>query len=420
MAFPTSGAFLRLSLCLCLLVAACGSPATVPRADLVLTNARVVTGTGSVLDNATVAVSRGRILTVSTDRVETPGDTVIDLSTTGYTVLPGFVDTHVHLIPSGGIDSDEALATYIAERLPGRLESFLVSGTTTIYDEGDFWPAVSQAKEKIAAGTLRGPRLFAVGLILTAPAGHPASTICRTNPYCQKNRMVQLDNPQIARETVDTLAKGGVDGIKVVHEAAGITMSREVLNAVIDQARVHGIPVDSHNETVVSSIEAVEAGVTRLVHPPRFGGVDGTPFVGLVVDRGVRIAATVGSGGPGNPNYNPEMATLFQVLKSNVQAIRSRNVLLSFGTDNAGGAPADRVWMEAQALRDIGLSPAEILSMMTRDSAIYLGREKELGTIEAGKLADLVIVSGNPLEDLSAIRNVVVVVKDGALVVDKR
>jgi imidazolonepropionase-like amidohydrolase len=216
------------------------------------------------------------------------------------------------------------------------------------------------------------------------------------------------------------LARDGVDGIKVVHEAAGITLSREVLDAVVSQARVHNIPVDSHNETVASSIEAVEAGVSRLVHPPRFGGVEGTPFVDLVVERGVRIAATVGSGGPGNANYNPEMAALFQVLKANVQAIRGRNVLLSFGTDNAGGDPSERVWMEVQALRDIGLSPEQILHMMTRDSAIYLGRDKELGTIAEGKLADLLIVAGNPLEELSALRNVVVVVKDGAVLIDKR
>ena len=156
------------------------------------------------------------------------------------------------------------------------------------------------------------------------------------------------------------------------------------------------------------------------MHPPRFGSVEGTQFVDLVVDRGVRIAATVGSGGPGNAKYTPEMAALFQVLKANVQAIRGRNVLLSFGTDNAGGDPSERVWMEVQALRDIGLSPEQILTTMTRDSAIYLGRDKELGTIAEGKLADLLIVAGNPLEELSALKNVRVVIKDGAVLVDKR
>ena len=231
---------------------------------------------------------------------------------------------------------------------------------------------------------------------------------------------MQLDTPERARETVDLLAENGVDGIKVVHEAVDITMSRDVLDAVIARARMHGIPVDSHNETVESSIVAAEAGVSRLVHPPRFGSVEGTPFLDLVRSRGIKIAATVGSGGPGNPKYTPEMATLFDVLKRNVQAIRRRNVLLSFGTDNAGGDPSERVWMEVQALQDIGLSPADILTMMTRDSATYLGRGDELGTIEKGKRADLLIVRGNPLEDLSALRNVIIVVKNGAILIDKR
>jgi imidazolonepropionase-like amidohydrolase len=414
------------------LAAACSSPEVTRRADLVLTNARVITGAGAVLESASIVVSDGRISEVSPTSAATSAGVVMDLSGTGYTVLPGFIDTHVHLIPSGGIDSDEALTRYIEDILPGRLDSFLASGTTTIYDEGDFWPAISRVKDRIAAGSLRGPRLFAVGLILTAPGGHPASTICRTNAYCQQNRMVQLDTPARARETVDMLAKGGpggvvgnvgnvgIDGIKVVHEAVGITMSRDVLDAVIERARSLGIPVDSHNETVESSIEAVEAGVTRLVHPPRFGSVEGTRFVDLVVSRGVKIAATVGSGGPGNPKYTPEMASLFQVLKANVQAIRRQKVLLSFGTDNAGGDPSDRVWMEVRALQDIGLSPEEILTTMTRGSAIYLGRENELGTIAEGRLADLLIVDGNPLEDLPALRRIVVVVKDGAVLIDKR
>jgi imidazolonepropionase-like amidohydrolase len=414
------GNHFRIAASFCLLAAACSSSEVAPRADFVLANARVVTGAGTVIENASVVVSGGRISEVSPGPVATAADVVIDLSGTGYTALPGLIDTHVHLIPSGGIDSDEALARYIADRLPERLESFLASGTTTIYDDGDFWPAISETKERIRAGTLRGPRLFAVGLILTAPGGHPASTICRTNRYCQEHRMVQLDTPDLARKTVDALALNGVDGIKVVHEAVDITLSRDVLDAVIERARMHGIPVDSHNETVESSIVAAEAGVSRLVHPPRFGSVEGTRFVELVRSRGVKIAATVGSGGPGNPKYTPEMAALFDVLKRNVQAIRSRNVLMSFGTDNAGGDPSERVWMEVRALQDIGLSPAEILTMMTRDSAIYLGRGDELGAIEAGKLADLLIVNGNPLEDISTLRNVVLVVKGGTVLVDKR
>jgi enamidase len=385
-----------------------------------VTNARVVTGTGAVMENASIAVSGGRVASVSPGPVDTPANNVLDLAATGYTVLPGFIDTHVHLIPSGGIDSDEALQLYIEERLPDRLASFLVSGTTTIYDDGDFWPAITETKTRIETGVVRGPRLFAAGLILTAPKGHPASTICRTNRYCQERRMVQLDTPELARKTVDELAKSGVDGIKVVHEAVGITMSREVLDAVVDQARMHKIPVDSHNETVESSIEAVEAGVSRLVHPPRFGRVEGTPLADLIASRGVKMAATVGSGGPGNPKYTPEMAALFDVLKANVQAIRRQKVLMSFGTDNAGGEAADRVWMEVQALRDIGFSPGEILTMMTRDSAVYLGRENDIGTIQEGRFADLVIVQGNPLEDLSAIRNVIIVIKDGTVLMDRR
>lgn len=405
-----------------LVAAACGNaPETAgARADLLLTHATVITGTGAVLEDASILVSNGRILDVSAGPSEVDAAEVIDMSGTGYTVLPGLVDTHIHLIPSGPNTSDEALARYIEESLPGRLDSFLASGTTTVYDNGDFWPAIGDVRSRIASGELTGPRVFAVGLILTPPDGHPGSTICAENPYCRENRMVFLDTPDRAREAVDFLAEGGVDGIKVVHEHLGQTMAREVLDAVIEQAGMHGLPVDSHNQTVESSIEAVEAGVDRLVHPPRFGRVEGTRFLDAVVERGVAVAATVGSVGPGNAGYDTEMAEEYEALTANVQQLRSRNVLLSFGTDNAGGPASDRVAMEVDAFLDIGLSPEEIIATMTRNSAAYLGREDELGTIETGKYADLLIVDGNPLDDPSALGNVVLVLKEGAVVVDNR
>jgi len=409
---------LRTSVLTCLVAVTCSFAAAAQRADLILTNARVITRAGEILEVASITISNGRISSVSPSPVAMTTGQVINLAGTGYTVLPGLIDTHVHVIPAADIDSDEALARYLSKSLPERLESFLASGVTTVYDEGDFWPTISETKARIAEGALRGPRLFAVGLILTAPGGHPVSTLCPTNAYCQRNRAVQLDSPEFARRTVDRLAEAGVDGIKVVHQGRGVTMSRAVLDAIVGQARLRGIPVDSHDETVDGAIEAVEAGVSRLAHPPRIGGVEGTRFVDLVASRGVKVAVTVGDG----PRSRTPRLAEFEVVKANVQAMRRRNVLLSFGTDTSGTEAAynDRLWGEVQTLRDVGLSPVEVLATMTRDAAIYLGRDRELGAIEEGKLADLVIVKGDPLSDLSALRNVVIVVKGGSILVDNR
>jgi enamidase len=402
------------------LISCAPTPEPLRSVDLVITNATVLTGTGEAVDGASIVVSGGRIETVSVDPIAVTSDLMLDLAGSGYTVLPGLVDTHIHLVPSSGATSDRTLAAYMETSLPGRLESFLAAGTTTVYDEGDYWPAIGEIRDRIASGELAGPRVFTVGLILTAPDGHPSSTICPTNTYCQENRLVELDTVEQARGSVDLLVEGGADSIKVVSEAYGIVMDRDILDAVIEQARMHGIPVDSHAETVESAIEAVEAGVTRLVHPPRFGDVEGTEFVQLVLDNGVTVAATVGFVGPGNADRSEEDLELYATLKQNVQALRAANVLLAFGTDNAGGPALPRVALEASALADIGLTPNEIITTMTRDSAIYIGQEDNFGTLEPGKLADILIVDGNPLDDLSALGNVILVIKDGQILIDNR
>ena len=202
-------------------------------------------------------------------------------------------------------------------------------------------------------------------------------------------------------------------------------MSRAVLDAIVGQARLHGLAVHSHDETVEGAIGAMEAGVLHLVHPPSVGRVEGTRFLDLVASRGVKVGLTVSYAALRYQRH--ERPGEFEVIKANVEAMHRRNVPFSYATDSSGSgvtysepAYSDLLWVTVQTLRDFGLSPAEILAAMTRDAAMYLGRDRELGGIEAGKLADLVIVKGDPLSDLSALRNVVIVVKGGSILVDKR
>ena len=146
----------------------CGSPS--PAADLVIYNARLIDGTGAVLEGVSIVISGDRIQSVSPGNVELKAARRIDAS--GKTVLPGLIDVHVHLLFVPGEINDSTLAESVA-KLRNHLANFLANGVTTIKSTGDYVDAIVDIRNRIASGELLGPRLFVAGPILTAPGGHP-------------------------------------------------------------------------------------------------------------------------------------------------------------------------------------------------------------------------------------------------------
>ena len=141
-------------------------------------------------------------------------------------------------------------------------------------------------------------------------------------------------------------------------------------------------------------------------------------LVDRVAAAGVAVATTVSGSGPfwGQPE-----SPTFEPRKANVAALARGGALVAFGTDNAGDWPVKvALAAEIDSLLQVPLTPGQVLAALTVNAATYLGRSEELGTIEIGKRADLLIVDGDPLANLEALKNVVAVVKDGALIVDYR
>ena len=252
--------------------------------NLLITNARIVDGNGGIIDRGAIVVRDGRIVSVSTDAPVSPDSTSLDVP--GMTVMPGFIDSHVHVTAyEQGATSDEALAEYIEDELPALLREMLEAGVTTALDTGSHFPAIVGVSEQLEDGRLVGPRLLTSGSVFSHPQGHPATTICQGNPFCREFLVNMADDPAVARARVAELAEGGVDIIKAVHQAGAHlpSMDESVVAALAAEAEVQGIPFYVHGTYFSGMVQAVGLGVDGFVHIPWRDQVDRE-----VGERGIR------------------------------------------------------------------------------------------------------------------------------------
>ena len=414
--------------------------------DLVIINARLIDGTGAApVTDVSILVSGDRIEAIRSGAVEVNGAIVIDAN--GRTVMPGLSDLHVHStiefwtdsdrfdfsdeeFMEVAITSDADLEEFMAERLPARLRSFLESGVTTIVDPGGFWPFVVDVRDRVEAGELLGPRMYVVGPVFTAPGTHPASTGCNNEPWCVEHLTCATDDEEVARQCVRDLAESGVDGLKFVYNPEGL--KRNVMEAIIDEGHRHGLPVAAHVGPTDLVAHAVKAGVDVLVHAPleRNGELrtsEGEDLPVLLKRFNVPITTTVQWG---DLNRVPEdrreriIRAIETMVGPSLKAHQAAGVTLLFGTDFAGnGTPPDLrqlILSEINVLRLAGLSNAEVIQAMTGNMAKHPMTPEDIGTIEPGKLADIIIVDDDPLTNIESITYPWVVIKGGQIVVDKR
>ncbi len=410
--------------------------------DLLVTGARIVVGDGEIIAQGAISIADGTIVSVtdttdSTPEGEVPGDEVpgvevingvIDLH--GRTVLPGFIDTHVHILAiAEGVTSEAALNAYIDDRLPYILQQFLAAGVTTALDTGGHFPAILEVRDSLAAGRLSGPRLLVAGPAFSAPAGHPAATICRDNPFCVEHLAYMVDDPEYARSRVAALAEAGVDVIKAVHQAGSHlpSISDSVIAAMAEEAEAHNVPFYVHGTFFAGMAEAARLGVDGFVHVPWRDRADAATSATLFAGAGLPVATTVSlhdslvdgqgirrtvMGGTFPPAQDGDRAQAV----ANAGILSDAGVTLAFGTDQQPLRPYPQAVLgEARALSE-RLTTAQVIAAMTRNAAEFLNLGDELGTLEAGKRADLVVVNGDPFADISHLGNVVAVIQAGRVV----
>ncbi|KPK80418.1 MAG: amidohydrolase [Gemmatimonas sp. SM23_52] len=452
----TGGTFLLLLLpCLAYAQASSLSPATrafvsVDAPVIALTNARVIDGTGRpVHTGQTLVIRDGLIQAVGDTRsVELPRDAeVIDLS--GRSVLPGFVMLHEHMFyPAGRRAYNQQ--SYSFPRL------YLAGGATTIRTAGSMVPyADLNLKRAIDAGEIPGPRMDVTSPYLNGP-GLPILNV------------KALRGPDDARRMVTYWADEGVTSFKVYMQ-----ISRAELAAVIEEAHKRGTKVTGHLCSV-TYWEAAELGIDNLEHgffastdfvddkredecPSGNAAIqsllelepDGPEFKALLhglIEHGVALTSTLPvfeTYTPGRPPVDdrvldamlPEArdqylrthariaiqadspwSRLFPKLMQLERAFALAGGLLVVGTDPTGygGVVAGYSNLRAvELLVEAGFSPVEAISIATLNGARYLEMDDRLGTISVGKLADLVVVRGDPTTNIHDIENVELVFKDG-------
>ena len=404
--------------------------------DVVITNARVIDGVGQTIEQGNITITDGRIAAITTDSVDV-GDAFV-VNANGMTVMPGMINTHWHLFAGSAASSDAELENYLNVAVSGALENILERGITTIMSPGDHLSAILDVRQKLASGELRGPRLVAAGPVFTSSLDWPTQ-ICSGDEICNAMLNAVVMTTEEARAKVREVAEAGVDIIKLVYDdiiAADVRIDDEVVAAIADEAARHDLRVFAHlSSTSVSASRLVELGVRGFVHSSMALGDDVVRMRELQIPVITTAAVLVGTderSRMADPEYVPIEAEYINLCLANIRTLWDEGITVAFGTDAVAGPPGNvpgfiastdsgegMFLAEARALNRV-LSNYEVIVSLTRNAATLLGLGEELGTIEAGKIADIVIIDGDPLENIADLEKVRVVIQGGVIVVDRR
>ena len=402
-------------------------------ADLVITNARLIDGTGAEPQTGVNIVVTGKhIEKVTTKKVRAGNARVIDAA--GKTVMPGLIEGHGHLTIDNYYphlwekfpESDADVEAYLEKRMPGVLAPYIEVGVTTVMTLGDFWPFVLDWRDRIDRGEVYGPRLLAAGGIFTAPEGHPAGNVCDLREWCRQHLAVEVDDEEKAREWVRRYVESGVDAIKFARDdilVKGHKLDEKVMAAIIDEAKKLDAWVIGEVTNVRDIRGAVDAGVNALTHVTR-NGYDSDGLVArYLAENNVPVTPTLGGTAyeikQGNYVYHLDLLPFHEFSLRNTKKLVEEGVTIMMGTDLEGVDPRISIYIEFEELKGVGLSNMQIIQAATRNIAHGLMGRTDLGTIEKGMLADMLIIDGDPLMDLNEIKKLKTVIKDGRVMLEK-
>ncbi len=417
-------------------------------ATLVVRGATLVDGTGrKPIENASIVIRDDVIAGIETESRGDWPERVQVIDARGKFVIPGLWDSHIHVGGSaGGLVSPEEFSP---EQYELNWRAYLYNGITSIFDAGGAKDSMLEWRKSEREGSLLGPRVFAAGPGFTAPGGHPASTIYAGMDWLVEQATRQVDDPDLARQKVREVVADGVDAIKAIYDDSGgmlPKLSLDVLRAITDEAHEQGKRVFVHVQNAPDAIDALNAGADGIEHMVRADEAGWEEALELAAQKGVfwtpTLAVMEALGRMGDmtyfDNYETEGSVSRVVLEGirqvwqdagtdrpeplepcleSLRRARELGVKVALGTD--AGNPAVfhglGVHRELKLMVRAGYSPMEAIIAATGKAAEKLGVEGELGTVEEGKAADLLVLSADPLADIRNARQVEVVIKRGTV-----
>jgi imidazolonepropionase-like amidohydrolase len=412
--------------------------------DLLLSNLRLLDPVaGRLREGVSILVRDGRFAAVGEQLDVAPETQVRDLG--GRVVMPGLIDCHVHVTSVTLKFANESAryfpASYISAISSGKLNRMLMRGFTTVRDAAGADRGHRMAVEE---GLFSGPRLFVSGRAVTQTGGHgdmrtrvdqpapcgcthfmgaPTGGVGRIADGIPDVRRAVRDEIRLGADQIKVMASGGVGSPADPIHFLQYSMSE--LEAVVEEAEMAGTYVLAHAYTAKAIHRAVTAGIRSIEH----GNFLDAETADLMARRGAYLVPTLVTYGAsirygrdlGYPEASIEKAKqVFEVGSRSLEVARAAGVPMAFGTDLMG--EQDMLQGDEFRIRGESLPAAEVIRSATTTAAALLRREGELGIVAPGAIADLIVLDGNPLEDLALLAGqgeaISAVMKDGRFVKD--
>ncbi|WP_069872022.1 amidohydrolase family protein [Fusibacter sp. 3D3] len=381
---------------------------------------RVIDGChDDAMENACVLVEADKIIYVGSVEHCPERDDVEVIRIPDATLMPGFIDCHAHVIGADSQGYDENLDSHLDLILSAAhdLGELLDSGFTSIRDMGLFGPSLGRS---VDLGLVRGPKIMPSGRIISVTAGHgdsghqfskaylnahsPLSVLADGIPECLEAVRTQFRN---GAQFIKVMATGGVSS--PIDKITDVQFSFEELTAIVAEAERRGTYVAAHCTGTAGTLNALKAGVRSIEH----GVMLDEACIELMVKNDCTLVSTLAIS-LGIPKMKAVLpASIYEKGKAcavhNIKSIemaKAAGIRIAFGTDftNSKNTRYSEIGREFVAMTEAGLTPMEAIKSATKNAAYLLQQSDLIGTIEVGKLADLVVVSGNPLEDITRLQ----------------